>query len=200
MLLMSLISCTPDDEQSQKLYRQFNDIPSNKPDFVSNRESHLKEIAREHEAEYIDPYDKQWTHTHTYLLQNSFIGKRVLFEASLVDISRTGEKYIAIFSGGLLVNTEFHLQLQQSQIESLASNEGKSYLVVAKIKSITRRPYSRNNSDDFSDAFNENIYGKSYLITGTLIGVQQEQAPNKSSNLTHESAVSFHYTLLSRSS
>ena len=166
ILSIIIYGCSPSDQNESRVYKQFNDIPIKEKKQTSKAE----EIAEKYNAIFAKPYSKDWSRKYTYEVQEKFKGKKVIFEARLVDIYKTDNGYQLQFGNDFISNTTFFLTSTYDVVSEISKSytDSKSLIVVATIKSI--RPFLSNKSDhDPITIFADRLaFGQSYVVEGSL--------------------------------
>jgi cyclopropane fatty-acyl-phospholipid synthase-like methyltransferase len=159
-----ITSCTSSSEENRRRYNQFKE----------KQEQKLKTIAKKYNAIYTEPYSTNWSGKYTYQVQEKFVGKKIIFEAKLVDIVKYDNVYQLQFGDNYISNTTFFFESTYKTIKKIVKYDSKDFIVVATVKSI--KPFT--DSDPFSSSLDRIVYGQSYVVKGILNDIIPNSNPN----------------------
>lgn len=179
LILLTLISTalyggSPSNAEDCKLDKQFNDDSQK----VEEQESKAKEIADKYNAIFVKPYSKDWSKKYSYELQEAFENKKIIFEATLIDISKINNGYQFQFGHHYHPNSTFLLTSTYDIVNKISKSESKRFIVIATVKSIN--PLLSNKTGDIPSTvpIDRMSYGQSYLIKGSLDYCINQKSPD----------------------
>jgi|APSaa5957512493_1039668.scaffolds.fasta_scaffold62274_1 hypothetical protein len=175
VLSVTLFSCSSSEQEDNKRLRQFNE----KIKQEDETQLHIKEVANKYSAIYVKPYSEDWSKKYTFELQDKFQNKKIIFNSKLVDISKVGNEFQLVFGNDYFSSTMFFLSSTRDVVNKIIKSKENQFLVIASIKSI--RPLLNNDidGDKITKAIENDIFGRSYIVSGKLDDFVIEKNPNK---------------------
>ena len=180
LILLTVISTavfgdSPSNAEDCKLDKPFNENTEK----VEEQESKAEEIADKYNAIFVKPYSKDWSKKYTYELQEAFENKKIIFEATLVDISKVNNVYQFQFGHHYHPNSTFLLTSTYDIVNKISKSESKRFIVIATVKSINPLLSNKAADDPSTAAIDRMTDGQSYLIKGSLDNCIVQKNPDK---------------------